>query len=355
MLSSAVASLAQMRVDQVGSLLRPPRLKAVFARFQQGQISEQELREAQDEAVLEAITTQEAHDLPVLTDGEFRRLNFMESFGDVAGMEAWQAQWNDLLRKLEAERRGGDQNVKRGLNPVLRVRQPIPGRLRLTKNRPLEEFQFAQSIAGRPVKVTLINADRILEGFDREGSRAVYSSVEEFLADVVAIERQIVAGLAEAGCRYIQMDGPGYTRYVDERSIEAMRADGEDPMAALDRAIAADNAVIAGFPRVVFGLHLCRGNRQSQWHREGFYDAIAERVLQGLHHQRLLLEYDTERAGGFEPLRFLPKGKIAVLGLKRGIARGSLTVASPSIASNKCTRCVSELFSLSSQTARIGL
>ena len=315
MLSSAGAGLAQMRVDQVGSLLWPPRLKAVFARFQQGQISEQELREAQDEAVLEAITTQEAHDLPVLTDGEFRRLNFMESFGDVAGMEAWQAQWNDLLRELEAERRGGGQNVKRGLNPVLRVRQPIRGRLRLTKNRPLEEFQFAQSIAGRPVKVTLINADRILEGFDREGSRAVYSSVEEFLADVVAIERQIVAGLAEAGCRYIQMDGPGYTRYVDERSIEAMRADGEDPMAALDRAIAADNAVIAGFPRVVFGLHLCRGNRQSQWHREGFYDAIAERVLQGLHHQRLLLEYDTERAGGFEPLRFLPKGKIAVLGL----------------------------------------
>jgi len=195
------------------------------------------------------------------------------------------------------------------------MRQPVSSRLRLVRSRTLEEFEYAQSMAGRPVKVTLINPDRILEGFDREGSQSFYSSAEEFLADVVAVEREIVRGLAEAGCRYIQMDGPSYTRYVDERSIAAMRAEGDDPMAALGRAIAADNAVIAGFPGVVFGLHLCRGNRQSQWHREGSYDAIAERILQGLHHQRILLEYDTERAGGFEPLRFLPKGKTAVLGL----------------------------------------
>jgi len=313
--SSTVAALAQMHVDQIGSLLRPTRLKAVFARFHQGQIHEQDLREAQDEAILEALTTQEAHGLPILTDGEFRRLNFMESFGEVAGMEAWQAQWREVVAELNATRDRSSQRIERGINPVLRVHQPVRARLRLVRSRPLAEFEYAQSMAGRPVKVTLINPDRILEGFDREGSRAVYSSVEEFLADVIAVEREIVGGLAEAGCRYIQIDGPSYTRYVDERSMEAMRANGDEPMAALDRAIAADNAVIAGFPSVVFGLHLCRGNRQSQWHREGFYDAIAERLLQGLDHQRLLLEYDTERAGGFEPLRFLPKGKTAVLGL----------------------------------------
>lgn len=315
MASGRVADLARLRMDQVGSLLRPPRLKAMFARYHQGQITEQELREAQDEAILEVITTQEAHDLPILTDGEFRRLNFMESFGEVAGMEAWQAQWNELLRELEAERRASSQRVERGLNPVLRVRQPVRGRLRLLRNRPLEEFQYAQSLTDRPVKVTLINGDRLCEGFDLESSRAVYPTVEEFLADAVAIERQIVSGLVEAGCRYIQIDGPSYTRYVDERSLEAMRARGEDPLTNLDRAIAADNAVIAGFSGVTFGLHLCRGNRQSQWHREGFYDAIAERIFQGVNHPRLLLEYDTERAGSFEPLRFLPKGKTAVLGL----------------------------------------
>lgn len=312
---SSTDALGSMRVDQVGSLLRPSWLKTVFARFHQGRVSEQDLRAVQDEAICDAITKQEAHGLPIVTDGEFRRLNFMESFGQVAGMEAWQSQWNELLRELEGERRREDASIRRGLNPVLRVRQPVGRRLRLARSRALEEYEYAQGIASSPVKVTLINPDRILEGFDREASRAVYPSVEEFLADVVSVEREIVEGLAAAGCRYIQIDGPSYTGYVDERSLAAMRAVDDDPGAALDRAIAADNAVIAGFPGVVFGLHLCRGNRQSQWHREGFYDAIAERIFQGLDHQRLLLEYDTERAGGFEPLRFLPPGKIAVLGL----------------------------------------
>jgi 5-methyltetrahydropteroyltriglutamate--homocysteine methyltransferase len=113
----------------------------------------------------------------------------------------------------------------------------------------------------------------------------------------------------------VQIDGPGYTAYADAQSLEAMRSRGEDPRANMERSINADNTVIADFPGVTFGLHMCRGNRQSMWHREGTYDAIAERLFNGLHHQRLLLEYDTERAGSFDPLRFVPKGKIVVLGL----------------------------------------
>jgi 5-methyltetrahydropteroyltriglutamate--homocysteine methyltransferase len=125
----------------------------------------------------------------------------------------------------------------------------------------------------------------------------------------------MVMELAEAGCRYVGIDGPGYTAYVDPDSLAAMRSRGEDPQANLSRSIAADNEIIADFPGVTFGVHICRGNRQSMWHREGHYDAIAETLFNDLNHQRLLLEYDTERAGGFEPLRFVPKGKIAVLGL----------------------------------------
>ncbi len=125
----------------------------------------------------------------------------------------------------------------------------------------------------------------------------------------------MVSELAEAGCRYVGIDGPGYTAYVDPDSLAAMRSRGEDPQANLSRSIAADNEIIADFPEVIFGVHICRGNRQSMWHREGHYDAIAEKLFNGLKHQRLLLEYDTERAGGFEPLRFVPQGKIAVLGL----------------------------------------
>ncbi len=125
----------------------------------------------------------------------------------------------------------------------------------------------------------------------------------------------MLSELTQAGCRYVGIDGPGYTAYVDADSIAAMRARGEEPMATMERSIGADNEVIANFPGVTFGIHICRGNRQSMWHREGKYDAIAEKLFNGLNHQRLLLEYDTARAGGFEPLRFVPKGKIAVLGL----------------------------------------
>ena len=132
---------------------------------------------------------------------------------------------------------------------------------------------------------------------------------------MVAVERQIVGRVAEAGCQYVGIDAPGYTAYVDGPSLGAMRARGEDPEKNMDRSIRADNEVIAGFSNMTFGIHLCRGNRQSMWHREGSYDAIAEKLFNGLKHPRLLLEYDTERAGSFEPLRFVPKGKTVVLGL----------------------------------------
>jgi methionine synthase II (cobalamin-independent) len=307
--------LTILRVDQVGSLLRPAALKSAFASNLDGRISEDELRRIQDTAVREVIAVQQAHHLPVVTDGEFRRFNFMESFSEVAGMERWKGRLAETIRALDEAESAAIGETKRGTDPTLNNRRQVTERLRLVRNRPREEFEFAQRIASTPVKVTLIDTDRICQGYDVEASRAVYASKEEFLAAVIAIEREIVSGLAAAGCRYIQMDGPSYTRYVDPASLEVMRSLGEDPQASLGNAIAADNAVIAGFPEITFGMHLCRGNRQSMWHREGSYDAIAERLFNGLEHQRLLLEYDTARAGTFEPLRFVPKGKIAVLGL----------------------------------------
>jgi 5-methyltetrahydropteroyltriglutamate--homocysteine methyltransferase len=142
-----------------------------------------------------------------------------------------------------------------------------------------------------------------------------YRDPGAFLADVVRIQRRIVEELLRAGCRYVQLDEPSYTGYVDPTTLERMRAAGDDPLANLSRAVDADNAVIAGLEGATFGLHVCRGNRASMWHREGSYDAIAERLFGGLRFDRLLLEYDTERAGGFGPLRFVPKGVTVVLGL----------------------------------------
>jgi 5-methyltetrahydropteroyltriglutamate--homocysteine methyltransferase len=122
-----------------------------------------------------------------------------------------------------------------------------------------------------------------------------------------------------AGCRYIQIDEPGYTAYVDPPLLDRMRSRGEDPQANLARSIQADNAVWASFPGVVFAVHICRGNTGGRdgpgWHREGTYDAIAERLFNELTCDRFLLEYDSEAAGSFDALRFMPKDKIAALGL----------------------------------------
>ena len=307
--------LRTLRVDQIGSLQRPATLKAAYARHLAGKLSDQDLHQAQDEAVLEAITTQQAHGLPVLTDGEFRRMHFMESFGEVAGMEQWKTKLDAVIRSLDDEADAANARDVRGADPTLRTQRSVTQKLKLVRNRPLEEFEYAQTIASQPVKVTLLDTDRICQGYDPEGSQAFYANTEAFLADVVAVEREMVTGLVNAGCKYIQMDAPSYTRYVDAASLEVMSERGEDPRQSLAAAIQADNAVIEGFPKTVFGLHMCRGNRHSMWHREGLLDPIAEQIFTGVKHQRLLIEYDTERAGTFEPLRFVPKDKVVVLGL----------------------------------------
>jgi 5-methyltetrahydropteroyltriglutamate--homocysteine methyltransferase len=303
-----------LRIDLVGSLLRPQALKDAFAACGEGKISEADLKRAQDDAIRDVVGKQAARQLPIVVDGEFRRTSFMESFAVVAGVEEWQAgvkTYHELLKRAES----GAATAHKGQDPILINRKRVTRKLQLVRNALLDDFRFAQSLTDRQVKVTLIGPDRIQQCYDAEASRSVYAGTDEFLRDVVAMERQMIEQLAEAGCRYVGIDAPGYTAYVDPDSLAAMRARGENPMAVMERSIGADNEVIANQRDVTFGIHICRGNRQSMWHREGHYDAIAERLFTGLNHQRLLLEYDTERAGSFEPLRFVPKGKIAVLGL----------------------------------------
>jgi len=306
--------LASLRVDQVGSLLRPQKLKDAFADYGQDKIKEHDLYKIQDDAIRDVVAKQIAHNLPVVVDGEFRRTSFMESFAVVAGVEEWQTgvkTYHEILARKDT----AESVAHKGQDPILLNRKRVTERLQLVRNALLDDFRFTQDLTDRAVKVTLISADRISQCYDSEASRAVYPTVEEFLRDVVAVQRQMIGGLARAGCRYVGVDGPGYTAYVDPDSLAAMRSRGENPITNLARSIAADNEIIADFPSVTFGVHICRGNRQSMWHREGHYDPIAERLFNGLKHERLLLEYDTERAGGFEPLRFVPKDKVAVLGL----------------------------------------
>ena len=313
-----MSELSKIRMDVVGSLLRPQTLKEARRRFDAGEADDDELRRVQEANIRQVVAMQEDAGLVVLTDGEFRRLNFQDSFGAcVEGFRSGSAR----METLEAQSREGKplqrwdvhRDVKAGV--PLWHRLPVKERLTLARNLPFDEYRFVSEVARVPAKVTLIGPDRISQRFDYENSRDVYPTMQEFLDDVVAIETQIVTSLVESGCPYIQIDAPSYTAYVDEPSLDTMRKRGEDPMKNLDRSIAADNAVLAAHGPATSGIHLCRGNQRSMWHREGSYEAVAERLFTGLKHERLLLEYDTERAGGFEPLRFVPKDKVVVLGL----------------------------------------
>jgi len=303
---STERTLAGLRVDLVGSFLRPDALKNAFVAFERGEIDHVALRTVQDLAIRRLIETEEAHGLPLVTDGEFRRVNFQQSFYDVAGF-AWSGAW------IASQRAGRDEGP--GFTPSLMARQRATEPLRLAGNQVLTEYTAAALFTDRPVKITLIGPDRIVQSYDEPGSRDVYRNVDEFVDGVVAVQRTMIEELRDAGCRYVQIDEPSYTAYVDERSIADMRERGQDPAQNLARSIRADNAIVRAFPEMTFGIHLCRGNRQSHWHREGSYDAIAEQLFNSLDHDRFLLEYDTERAGSFEPLRFVPKGKMVVLGL----------------------------------------
>jgi 5-methyltetrahydropteroyltriglutamate--homocysteine methyltransferase len=312
-------NLKTIRTDVVGSLLRPAALKAARARFDDGATSHEHFRAIEDEAVLEAVHLQEMVGLDVVTDGEMRRLNFQDSFG--ASVEGFDGT-HSTLKIYEARVEGAtplqrwDIKELHDAGTAISHRRPAKARLRLGFNAPLLEYRFVHEWAKKPVKVSLIGPDRVSQRFDYQASTGVYKGMDDFLADVVAIEREIVESLVGDGCRYIHIDAPGFTAYVDPPSLDQMRARGEDPMANFARSLKAEAAVVKDLSDgVTSGIHLCRGNQRSMWHREGSYDAIAERLFNELPHDRFLLEYDSPRAGSFEPLRFVPKGKVVVLGL----------------------------------------
>lgn len=284
-----------LRADHTGSLMRPSPLQEAFERNQSGDIDAAELQRAQDAAIPEVIAEQEQHGLPFITDGELRRTGYMDSFRYVRGWE-----WGEQLFQA---RTSGPKRAREHLN--------------LVSNAPLEEYQFAARFSTRPVKVAIVNIDHLRGGIDLTASKDVYADLESFERDVLAISREMIRGLVQAGCRYIQVDGPSYAfRFIDPVAVERLRAQGVDPEAALQHAIDLDNALIAGFEDVTFGMHVCRGNNAAGTPRTGSYDGIAEQLFNGLAYQRLLLEYDDEqREGDFSPLRFVPKDKVAVLGV----------------------------------------
>ena len=291
------SDLTKIRTDVVGSLLRPAALREARMRFDDGAIVAAEFRAIEDQAVRDAVRLQEDAGLDVVTDGEMRRLNFQDSFGaSVEGYDANRSTVKVYERRVEGAAPGQRWDISQmhDVGTAVSHRRPAKSRLKLAHDLPLEEYRFAAAVARKPAKVSLIGPDRISQRFAYESSTAVYRDMDEFLADVVAIERQIVTSLVEAGCRYVHIDAPGFTAYVDAPSMQQMRERGEDPEQNFARSLKAEAAVTANFPGVTFGIHLCRGNQRSMWHREGSYDAIAEQLFNTLPHDRFLLEYDTD-------------------------------------------------------------
>jgi len=312
-----VTSLDFIRTDVVGSLLRPADWKQARLAFETGKTSAEEFARVEQACVKRHIELQERIGLDVVTDGEVSRLNFQDSFGlAVSGYDAGRE-----TMKTQENRASGTSLTRWEIpdlaapgTPVVH-RRPTVSKLKLVRNPPLEEYRRAAAIARKPVKVSLIGPDRVMQRFDHAASKAVYPTVDAFVDDVVKVQRSMIQALIDAGCEYVHIDEPGYTAYVDQPSMEAMKKRGEDPMQNFSRSLRANARLVENFPGVTFGIHLCRGNQRSTWHREGTYDAIAERLFNELPHQRFLLEYDSPRAGGFAPLRFVPKDKVVVLGL----------------------------------------
>jgi 5-methyltetrahydropteroyltriglutamate--homocysteine methyltransferase len=289
--------------EVIGSLLRPQRLKDAMERGEAGEISEQELTAIQDEAGRRAIALQEEAGVEVITDGEVRRSRWFDPLTESLAGYSLQAPAPVPFR------RGGPPSLEELRLPAVREK------LSLRNNLPLREFEFLVEHTSRAVKATMPGLTYASVLWVPGVSDAAYPDRDQYLQEVVGFYREMVRQLVEKGASYIQLDSPRYTHMVSEDGRENLRRIGLDPSTWLQQMIALDNQLIDRFPDVTFGLHLCRGNHRSMWSVEGGYDDIAEQLFNDIHVDRLLLEYDSPRAGTFAPLRFVPEDKTVVLGL----------------------------------------
>jgi 5-methyltetrahydropteroyltriglutamate--homocysteine methyltransferase len=291
------------RADHVGSLLRTAALKEARAKRERGEIDADALRAVEDEEIVKLIRKQEDAGLQSVTDGEYRRAS-------------WQTDFLVALDGVESYH--GERKFKfQGAQPrpiLLRLN----GKLGSLSGHPMiEHFRFVAQHARGTAKMTIPSPSTLHFRYGREAvPEAIYPTMDEFYRDLGVTYGQTVRAFADAGCRYLQLDEVNLAYLCDPALREQVRARGDDPDTLPQVYAGMLNAAIAGIPAdMTITMHLCRGNFRSTFVATGGYEPIAEMLFNTIGVHGYFMEYDTERAGGFEPLRFVPKGKHVVLGL----------------------------------------
>jgi 5-methyltetrahydropteroyltriglutamate--homocysteine methyltransferase len=291
------------RADHVGSLLRPATLKEARARRERGEIGAEQLKEIEDREIERVIKKQEATGLQSVTDGEFRR-----------------AFWNyDFLGKLDGvEAYLGERKIK------FQGPQPKPMMLRVigklgsyTPHPMVEHFRFVAAHAKATPKMTIPSPSSLHFRYGRDAvPESIYPSMDDFYRDLGKAYRKAVRTFTDAGCRYLQLDEVNFTYLCDPKLRALVTERGEDPEELPHIYARMINAALSAAPTdMTKAMHLCRGNFQSTFVASGGYEPVAEILFNAINIDAYFMEYDSERAGGFEPLRFLPAGKMVVLGL----------------------------------------
>jgi 5-methyltetrahydropteroyltriglutamate--homocysteine methyltransferase len=293
------------RAEQIGSLLRPKMLLEQRAKFARGEIGQAELTKAEDDAIKGALKLQERVGLKFATDGEFRRRSYHSFFYRQLG-------------DLSIDTVGGED--AKGGNAGTRVAQPVAmigSRVRWTHPINAPDFEFIRANTSLVPKVTIPGPCALhFRGGDAAVLARAYTDLEQFWDDTVDAFGHELDALGAAGCTYVQIDETAFAKFGDPEVQQSLAARGDDWSALIDQYIAVTNRVLKNAPAGMrIGMHLCRGNRGGQWHSEGSYDDVAERLFNALNIPFYFLEYDSPRAGTFTPLRLVPKHKTVVLGI----------------------------------------
>ena len=290
------------RADHVGSLLRPPDLMKARVAAKDGGITPAQLRAIEDDCIRAAVALQESTGLAGITDGEFRRAYWHIDF--LAGFDGVEARSQKTTMQFAGQVEAP---------PVFSV----TGKIRRSRPVQVADFRFLASIARATPKVCIPAPAMLhLRGGRNSISRDVYPDLTEFWADLAQAYREEIADFAAAGCRYLQLDDVSFAYLCDEKIRDMCRSNGDDPASLPQTYARALNAAVAGRPAgMAVAVHTCRGNFKNTWMASGGYEPVADAIFNTLDVDGFFLEYDSERAGGFEPLRFMPKGKKVVLGL----------------------------------------